>query len=139
MASLHIHPRAAELFVVISGRVHTEMVPEAGVVNANGTQRVVRTELGPNMMTVFPKGSFHTQMNPDCKPALIVASFPSEDPGVGLVAPQTFALNDDAVAATFGQSIAGEDIDRVRKAIPQGAIFKVEQCLKKCGIKKRQV
>lgn len=138
MATVHLHPRAAELFVVLSGRVYTEMVPEAGVLNANGTQRVIRTELGPGMMTAFPMGSFHTQVNLGCEPALAVASFSSEDPGASLVAGQIFALDDDVIASTFGQSIAGEDIDTVRDSIPPSVLFTVEECLKTCGMTKRQ-
>ncbi|GJN86966.1 hypothetical protein PLIIFM63780_010548 [Purpureocillium lilacinum] len=108
---LHLHPRAAELFVVVSGHVHTEMVPEAGVVDASGKQRVIRTELGPKQMTFFPMGSFHTQVNPEF---------------VG----QTFALSDNIIESAFGQSIQGQDIDK-------GMVTKVESCLAKCGLKKR--
>lgn len=138
MASLHIHPRSAELFAVLTGRVYTEMVPEAGVLDIDGNPRVIRTELGPKKITVFPMGSFHTQMNPDCEPALTVASFASEDPGAGLVAPQAFALSDEFVGSSFGQAIAGEDIDSVRGAIPPGPLFEVKSCLSKCGIEKRK-
>lgn len=137
MASLHIHPRSAELFVVLSGHITAEMAPESGVVDDDGKPRVIRTELDPGMMTVFPQGSFHTQINTNCDPALTVASFASEDPGASLVAPQTFALGDDFVVNSFGGSIAGEDIDAIRDAIPQGALFMVEECLKKCGKQKR--
>lgn len=62
MAFLHLHPRASELFAVTSGRVVTEMVPEAGVVTADGKQRVIRTDLSAGMLTIFPQGSFHTQV-----------------------------------------------------------------------------
>lgn len=46
----------------------------------------------------------------------------SEDFGIGLVAEQRFSLSDGVIAATFGQSIAGEDIDKMRdaKRISQG-------------------
>lgn len=134
---LHLHPRAAELFVVVSGHVHTEMVPEAGVVDASGKQRVIRTELGPKQMTFFPMGSFHTQVNPECEPAMAVASFPSEDSGASAVVGQTFALSDNIIESAFGQSIQGQDIDKVRHALPQGMVTKVESCLAKCGLKKR--
>ncbi|KXH68388.1 hypothetical protein CSAL01_00261 [Colletotrichum salicis] len=112
MSFLHLHPRASELLVVTSGRLITEMVPEAGVLDADGKQRVIRADLGPNQMTVFPKGSFHTQL---------------------------FALSDDVIETSFGSSIAGEDIDRVRQAIPKNFVLKVEECLKKCGLEKRAV
>ncbi|KAF6837101.1 hypothetical protein CPLU01_03213 [Colletotrichum plurivorum] len=134
---VHLHPRAAELFIVTSGRILTEMVPEAGVRGADGKQRVIHTELGPNQMTVFPAGSFHTQLNPDCVPARAVAAFTSEDGGTSVVASQTFALSDDVIEATFGGSIAGEDIEKVRSAIPQALAVNVEECLKRCGLEKR--
>ncbi|KAJ5650416.1 uncharacterized protein N7484_004139 [Penicillium longicatenatum] len=137
MVYLHLHPRATELFVINSGRVLTQMVPEAGVLDSEGKQRVINAELGPGKMTIFPAGSFHTQVNPDCEPANFTAAFSSEDIGFGLVAEQTFSLSDDVIAATFGQSISGEDIDKVKNAIPAGSVIKVEECLSKCGIKKR--
>ncbi|KAJ5319515.1 Cupin 1 [Penicillium brevicompactum] len=138
MAYLHLHPRATELFVVNSGRVLSQMVPEVGVVDSEGKQRVIHAELGPGMMTIFPAGSFHTQVNPDCEPANFTAALTSEDFGIGLVAAETFALSDDVIAATFGQSIAGEDIEKVRSAIPGDVVIKVEECLAKCGKKKRE-
>ncbi|KAI1868892.1 hypothetical protein JX265_006871 [Neoarthrinium moseri] len=139
MTFVHLHPRSAELFTVISGRILTEMVPETGVLDASGKQRVIRTELGPKQMTVFPMGSFHTQLNPDCEPASAVAAFTSEDMGASAIASQLFSLSDSVVENTFGQSIAGEDIDKVRNAIPKTVAFKVEECLAKCGLQKRAV
>ena len=114
------------------------MVPESGVVSPNGTQRVIRTELGPGQMTVFPMGSYHTQINPDCTPAVAVASFNDEDPGAGLTAPGLFALTDEFAVPMFGQAFDGEDIDRIRHLIPQSAIFAVESCLDACKLKKRE-
>ncbi|GES65441.1 spherulin [Aspergillus terreus] len=137
MSFLHLHPRATELFAITSGRVLSEMVPETGVVDADGKQRVVRAELGPGMLTVYPAGSFHTQVNPDCEPAHFAAAFTSDEFALGLVAQQTFALSDGVIAATFGQSISGEDIEKVREAIPADMLIKVEECLVKCGMQKR--
>ncbi|KAL5356416.1 RmlC-like cupin domain-containing protein [Aspergillus floccosus] len=137
MSFLHLHPRATELFAITSGRVLSEMVPETGVVDADGNQRVIRAELAPGMLTVYPAGSFHTQVNPDCEPAHFAAAFTSDEFALGLVAQQTFALSDGVIAATFGQSIAGEDIERVRGAIPAAMVIKVEECLDKCGMQKR--
>lgn len=115
------------------------MVPENGVLNADGSCRVIRTELTANMMTPFYQGSVHTQFNPDCEPATFVAAFASEDFGTGQIADETFALSDDVIAATFGQSIAGEDIDKVRQAIPKSIALGVDECLKKCGKYKRSI
>ncbi|KAL2881062.1 hypothetical protein SGCOL_003721 [Colletotrichum sp. CLE4] len=139
MSFLHLHPRASELLVVTSGRLITEMVPEAGVLDADGKQRVIRADLGPNQMTVFPQGSFHTQVNPECTPASAVVSFTSDEGGTAMVAAQLFALSDDVIETSFGSSIDGEDIDRVRQAIPKSLVLKVGECLEKCGLEKRAV
>ncbi|KAJ5748233.1 uncharacterized protein N7511_009929 [Penicillium nucicola] len=138
MAYLHLHPRATEVFVLNSGRVLTQMVPEVGVLDAEGKQRVVHTELHPGMATVFPAGSFHTQVNPDCEPANFTAALSAEDFGISLVANEVFSLSDDVISASFGESIAGEDIDKVRHAIPSDVVIKVEECLSKCGKQKRR-
>ncbi|OHF01758.1 hypothetical protein CORC01_02949 [Colletotrichum orchidophilum] len=137
MSFLHLHPRASELLVVTSGHLMIEMVPEAGVLGPDGKQRVIRADLGPNQMTVFPMGSFHTQVNPECTPASAVVSFTSDEGGTSMVASQLFALSDEVIETSFGSSIAGEDIDKVRQAIPKNLVLKVEECLKKCGLEKR--
>ncbi|KAG7125899.1 Spherulin-1A like protein [Verticillium longisporum] len=139
MNTLHVHPRSAELQMVISGRLITEMVPENGILNADGSRRVIRTELCPFMMTPFYQGSIHTQFNPDCEPAVFVASFANEDFGTLQALDGSFAMSDDVIAAAFGQSIAGEDIDRVRGAIPASIALGVEECLTKCGLAKRSI
>ncbi|KAF4345358.1 spherulin 1A precursor [Fusarium beomiforme] len=139
MNTLHVHPRSAELQVVTSGRLITEMVPENGVLDKDGKRRVIRTELKANMMTPFYQGSIHTQFNPDCEPATFIASFATEDFGTGQIADELVSLSDDVIAATFGQSIAGEDIDKVRSAIPKSIALGVDECLKTCGLKKRSV
>ncbi|GFF79963.1 hypothetical protein CNMCM6936_003307 [Aspergillus lentulus] len=138
MSFLHLHPRATELFAITSGRVLSEMVPEAGVLDSENHQRVIRAELGPGMLTIFPAGSFHMQVNPDCEPANFTAAFNSDEFAVGIVAAQTFSFSDDVIARTFGETIAGEDIEKVRHAIPATMAIKVEECLAKCGKQKRQ-
>ncbi|KAK3693257.1 RmlC-like cupin domain-containing protein [Podospora appendiculata] len=140
MASLHIHPRAAELFLVIFGQITTEMTLESGAVDpATGRPRVVRTVLGPRQMTVFPQGAFHTQINTGCTPALTVAAFAAEDAGASLVVPQTLGLGDEFVMPSFGGVVKGEDVKRLRGKVPQTAIFAVEECLGRCGMRKRGV
>ncbi|KAG7428785.1 Spherulin-1B [Fusarium oxysporum f. sp. raphani] len=135
--TLHVHPRSAELQLVVEGRLVTEMAPENGVVDSDGKRRVIRNEVGPLQMTPFYQGSVHTQFNPDCTDAIFVASFASEDFGTGLVLDQTFAFADDVVAAAFGQAVVGEDIDAFREAIPTNIALGVEECLQRCGIEKR--
>ncbi|CVK99515.1 related to spherulin 1A precursor [Fusarium mangiferae] len=139
MNTLHVHPRSAELQVVTSGRLITEMVPENGVLDKDGKRRVIRTELTANMMTPFYQGSIHTQFNPDCEPATFIATFATEDFGTGQIADELVSLSDDVIAATFGQSIAGEDIDKVRQAVPESIALGVDKCLETCGLKKRSI
>ncbi|KAM0279082.1 hypothetical protein ACHAQH_004768 [Verticillium albo-atrum] len=139
MNTLHVHPRSAELQMVISGRLVTEMVPENGILDADGNRRVIRTELSPFKMTPFYQGSVHTQFNPDCEPAVFVASFANEDFGTLQALDGSFAMSDDVIAAAFGQSIAGEDVERVRGAIPTTIALGVEECLTKCGLAKRDM
>ncbi|RDW76513.1 germin family protein [Aspergillus mulundensis] len=137
MSFVHLHPRATELLTLTSGHVLTEMIPEAGVVDAEGKARVIKTSLTAGQMTVFPQGSFHTQVNPECEVANFTAAFNSEEFAVGMVARQMFGFGDDVVAASFGGVIAGEDIEKVRQAIPESLAIEVEGCLSKCGIEKR--
>ena len=123
--------------MVVEGRLITEMVPENGVLNSNGTRRVIRNEVGPFQMTTFYQGSIHAQFNPGCTNATFIAFFASEDFGTGQVLDETFTFTDDLIGASFGNTIAGEDIDTVRKAIPISIALGVEQCLQQCGIRKR--
>jgi hypothetical protein len=134
--TFHVHPRSAELQIVVEGRLITEMVPENGVLDANGKRRVIRTELGPFMMTPFYQGSVHTQFNPDCHNATFIAAFANEDAGTGQIADETFAFSDNLIDAAFGGVFEGADIEKIRKAIPTSIAQGVDECLAKCNIKK---
>ncbi len=128
------------MLVLLSGRLVTETIPELGAVDASGTkQRVIRNELAPNTLTVFDQGALHTQINPDCADATALTVFSAEDGGFGFVADQAFALPDDIIATQLGDSIAGADIDRIRKALPAGVVAQIDACVKKCKIPKRSL
>lgn len=138
MIMLHTHPRASELFAVMSGRVYTEAVPEAGVLDAEGKPRVIRNEISAGQATIFYQGTKHYQVNPDCEPASAIAAFPSEDIGFAGVAPGLFAIKDDAVIRLLGKAVDGEDVEKIRASIPTDMGIKVDECLAKCGKQKRQ-
>jgi Cupin len=70
--SPHVHPRAAELNLVVEGRLFGSVTAENGATHRNHT-------LNKFEMTVFPQGAIHTEFNPDCTPAVFVAAFPDED------------------------------------------------------------
>jgi Cupin len=128
----HVHPRAAELNIVVEGRLFASVTAENGAAHRNHT-------LNKFEMTVFPQGAIHTEFNPDCTPAVFVAAFPDEDPGVGQIAQNYFGLEDEIVLASAGGdlNIAGADIDVWRSKIPANVVKGVESCLAKCGIQKK--
>ncbi|KAF5984943.1 hypothetical protein FBULB1_3136 [Fusarium bulbicola] len=132
MIMLHTHPRASELFAVMSGRVYTEAVPEAGVLNAEGKPRVIRNEISAGQATILYQGTKHYQVNPDCEPASAIAAFPSEDVGFAGVAPGLFSIKDDAVIRLLGEAVDGEDVEKIRASIPMDMGIKVDECLAKC-------
>lgn len=125
----HIHPRSAELTVLVQGRLATQFVLE-------NKSRTVSNVLLPMQMTLFPMGSLHTQFNPDCDPAVFVASFANEDPGVQQEAQAFFGLDEQIVRAAVGNDFAfeGKDVARFREMIPTNVALGVEACLKKCNI-----
>ena len=111
------------------------MVPETGALDpATGKQLVIRNVLTANQTTIFPQGAFHMQMNVECEPAVVVVAFGSDDPGVNLIVPGLFSLDEDLVAGTFGGTITEDEIKRFKEVVPQGAIFELENCRKRCGL-----
>ena len=79
MNSPHTHPRATE----INFSLNTTL--RAGFLSENGA-RFIPVELAAGSATVFPQGVIHFEMNPTCEPAMFVAGFNGEDPGVQQVA-----------------------------------------------------
>ncbi len=137
----HVHPRATELQIVTQGKLQVEMVPENGVFNVAGDaksgRRVIKNTVNTFEMTPFYQGSVHTQFNPDCTDAVFVASFNSEDFGAGQVLDEVVQFSPNVVTAAFGEAINGADVDKFKTAIPASIAQGVEECLKKCNIKKR--
>ncbi|KAH9204031.1 RmlC-like cupin domain-containing protein, partial [Leptodontidium sp. 2 PMI_412] len=137
----HVHPRATELQIVTQGVLQTEILPENGVFNKPGDatsgRRVIKNTINQFEMQPFYQGSVHTQFNPTCDPAVFVASFNSEDFGASQVADELFAMSPNVVIAAFGEAVDGTDIDKFKSAIPASIAKGVEECLAKCGIKKR--
>ncbi|KFY06335.1 hypothetical protein V491_08699 [Pseudogymnoascus sp. VKM F-3775] len=87
-------------------------------------------------MTVFPQGAMHTEFNPDCVPAVFVASFANEDPGVQQTLQTLVGFEDDVVRAAVGGDgvVDGKDLESFRKYIPANVALGVESCLQKCKI-----
>ena len=58
---------------------------KVGFLQENGA-RLITNLLKPGEGTIFPKGSFHYQVNLDCEPISFVAGLNSQDPGAATVA-----------------------------------------------------
>ena len=54
--------------------------------------RFAEVDIRPGTATIFPQGAIHFEMNPSCEPAMFVAAFDNEDPGVGQVAQRCKSL-----------------------------------------------
>jgi oxalate decarboxylase/phosphoglucose isomerase-like protein (cupin superfamily) len=143
----HLHPRANEMFTVIDGILDT------GLVQENGFNTEIATQLGKYQATVFPMGipililgimdsdyevpgSIHYQQNPTCSPAVFVASLNSEDPGRSDIATSYWMLPSDVVNAALGfpETIGRGNIAAWKAHLPVNLAAGVESCLKACGL-----
>jgi oxalate decarboxylase/phosphoglucose isomerase-like protein (cupin superfamily) len=127
--SPHVHPRSPEINIIVQGRVVTNFVAENGV-------KAQQSLLNTYQMSVFPQGAMHAEYNPDCEPAVFVAGFNSNDPGVQQTAQSFFELREDLVESTLGvEMINGEDIETFAHLLPANVVGGVKECLAKCGKK----
>lgn len=128
----HTHPRGSEFNIIVQGTLHAEFITENGA-------SLVGHDLNTFQAVIIPQGSVHTEFNPNCENATFVAAFGSEDPGVQQSAQTFFSLDEDVVESALGTgaSINGKDIDAFAKYLPKNVAQGVGECLKKCGIQKR--
>ncbi|KAI0043644.1 RmlC-like cupin, partial [Auriscalpium vulgare] len=122
----HTHPRATE----INFSINTTL--RAGLLVKNGA-RFIDIEIAPGSATVFPQGAIHFEMNFSCEPAIFVAGFNHEDPGVQQVAQLYFGLPPDIVGATLG-GLGVVEVADLESKIPDNIAFGAEECLTRCGI-----
>ncbi|KAI0845567.1 RmlC-like cupin domain-containing protein [Daldinia vernicosa] len=133
----HVHNRAAELLVVVKGKVASEMVVENGVENADKKPRDIMNTIEELQATPYYTGALHTQFNPTCDDATFIAPLSSDDFGANTIAQAYLALGDETIRAAAGNHIEGADVDKFRGIISAGVALGVEQCLETCGIAKR--
>jgi oxalate decarboxylase/phosphoglucose isomerase-like protein (cupin superfamily) len=127
----HTHPRSSEINIVVQGRLGTEFTAENGVLP-------IYNELDQYQMTIFPQGAMHAEFNPDCEPAVFVAAFASEDPGVQQAAQTFFGLDSDIVQAALNvDTINGADIEQFKGMIPPNVALGVDACLRKCNMTRK--
>ncbi|KAJ7180840.1 RmlC-like cupin [Mycena filopes] len=122
----HTHPRATEINFSVNGTLRTGMLAENGA-------RFVVNDLPAGSMTVFPQGSVHFEMNTGCEPAMFVAGFNGEDPGVSSLAQRFFGLPIDIIDATMG-GLGVQVVEGLADKIPDNIAVGTDECLKRCGL-----
>ena len=103
----HFHPRATEVAYVLEGRIYSGFV--------DTQNRVFAKVLEKGDVMVFPRGLVHFQMNVGDKPATILGSFNSENPGLMRIPTAVFGcgIKEELLEKAFGLSV--KDISKVRK------------------------
>ncbi|KAK4552227.1 hypothetical protein LTR86_010581 [Recurvomyces mirabilis] len=132
MNTPHTHNRATELLVVVQGNnVHTSFVQESGLTTP------VTTTLNQYQGAVLPMGSIHYEFNDSCEPAVFVAAFSHEDPGLSRTAQNFFGEDGSIVKADLGfpKILENVDIPKFQSQIPKAFALGAQQCLDRCGIK----
>jgi oxalate decarboxylase/phosphoglucose isomerase-like protein (cupin superfamily) len=126
----HWHPRADEFFFAIEG------IFDTGLVQDNGFNAEIVTQLGKYQGTVFPTGSLHYQQNPTCEPAVFVSALNSADPGRLDIATSFWMLPSDVINSALGfpTTIGGENIEAWRSNLPVNLAAGVDSCLKECNL-----
>ncbi|KAJ6506752.1 RmlC-like cupin [Mycena sanguinolenta] len=122
----HTHPRATEINFSVNGTLRTGFLTENG-------GRFVVNDLPPGSMTVFPQGAIHFEMNDGCEPAMFVAAFNGEDPGVLSVAQRFLGLPIDIIGATMG-GLGVKEVEGLEAMIPDNVAVGTDACLKRCGL-----
>ena len=121
----HLHPRASNYVVAVSGTTATYMILENGA-------RMVSEVLTPGKMTIFPQASLHTMMNMGCENAQLVSALSSEDAGTSNIANGLFTFPSEIVGTVLGANI---NVNATQKVIPPpgtGSNAGPEACLAKC-------
>ncbi|KAJ7776383.1 RmlC-like cupin domain-containing protein [Mycena metata] len=126
MNSPHTHPRAAEINFSVNGTLRTGMLAENGA-------RFVVNQLPPGSMTIFPQGAIHFEQNIGCEPAMFVAAFNGEDPGVLQMAQRFFGLPVDIVQATLN-GLGIVEVEGLAQMIPDNIVAGTDECLARCGL-----
>lgn len=105
----HFHPRATEIAVVLEGKIYSGFVDTQNQVFAKVIEK--------GEVMVFPKGLVHFQMNVGDKPATILGSFNSQNPGLQRMPTAIFGcgINEELLEKAFGLST--KEISKLRKKL----------------------
>jgi len=121
----HTHPRATEMNYIISGSFSAGFFFEDG-------ERFIGNNLTAGMITIFPKGSIHFEQNKDCEPAMFLAAFTTEDPGVQSISKNYFGLPVEVTSADMNTD--AENIQKLPIQLAKDPALGVEECRRVCGL-----
>ena len=126
----HLHPRATNFVVAVSGTTRTFMIAE------NGAPTIEQT-LQPGQMTIFPQASVHTMMNVGCENAQLISALNSDDSGTHNLANALFSLPSNITTPVLGP---GANLQAIAANIPPvgtGSNTGPAQCLASCNATSR--
>ncbi|CAK7325237.1 unnamed protein product [Dovyalis caffra] len=105
----HFHPRATEVAYVLEGKIYSGFV--------DTQNKVFAKVLEKGEVMVFPEGLVHFQMNVGDKPATILGSFNSQNPGLMKIPTAVFGcrIKDELLEKAFG--LKDKEISKVRKKL----------------------
>eukprot|EP00026_Physarum_polycephalum_P015061 Phypoly_transcript_15654.p1 GENE.Phypoly_transcript_15654~~Phypoly_transcript_15654.p1 ORF type:complete len:249 (+),score=42.16 Phypoly_transcript_15654:48-794(+) len=122
----HTHPRATEINFIAKGRF------QAGFFLENQATFIGHI-LEEGMATVFPQGAIHFEINLECEPAVFVAAFNNEDPGVQTTASSFFGLPADVAAVSLNISSI-QTVEDLAKYLPHNPAIAMKECMQRCGM-----
>ncbi len=109
---------------------------KTGFIQEEGENTELTTILDLYEGAIFPMGSIHYEFNDNCDPAVFIAAFSSDDPGLSRVAQNFFGLNPDVVDADLGYPtfLDQTNIAQFETTIPPAFALGTKECLNRCGI-----
>lgn len=131
MNTPHIHNRATEFLTIVQGsNVRTGFILE------NGMTAQMSTTLDRFQGAILPQGSIHFEFNDNCEPAVFMAAFSHEDPGLSSIAQNFFSLDPGILEADLGypRFLDGTNLVLFEKTIPLSFAKGMRSCLDRCGI-----
>ncbi|KAG0652394.1 Spherulin-1B [Hyphodiscus hymeniophilus] len=132
MNTPHTHPRATEFLTIASGSNVT-----SGFIQESGETTPITFTLNQYEGGIFPMGSIHYEFNDSCEPAVFIAAFGAEDPGLSRIAQNFFGLAPDIVDSDLGYPsfLDHTNIAKFAPTIPAAFALGTKECLNRCGIK----
>lgn len=128
----HIHPRATNFVVAVSGTTRTFMIAENGA-------RTVTEVLTPGKLTIFPTASVHSMMNIGCENAQLVSALNSDDTGTTNLANTFFSMPANITGPIIGEEVNAQSIfDRV-PGVGTGSTWGPEACRAACRAQGKMV